>query len=188
MHTFRLRVRPLEIRCNIQIGLFRVDIVSQGSNSFFQMLKPVISNNQNWSHNWATHQSILFCPLLTVTQNWLTFLQECYLKDMVIAPGIARFLFSVGCIGGRPGAYRCKWQFRNTVNSMGTFPLRCDTTRQQMIFSFLVASFTHQEDAGTQVGILLSQFVASLQVFFRDDIRLQQTIPLEVRQRFEEYP
>src|SRR5450759_107195 len=51
---------------------------------------------------------------------------------------------------------------------------------------FSVASFTHQKYTRTQIRVVLPKLVAPLQIFFGNNVCLQQSIPLEIRQRFEE--
>src|ERR1035437_5180642 len=57
-----------------------------------------------------------------------------------------------------------------------------------MKWSFRLPPFAEQEDTGAQMRILLPELIAPFQVLFGDNVRLQQSIPLEVRQSFEEYP
>jgi len=42
--------------------------------------------------------------------------------------------------------------------------------------SFLLAPFTHQEDARTQVWVMLAEFVAALQIFLGDNVGIQQPV------------
>src|SRR5438552_8975856 len=46
--------------------------------------------------------------------------------------------------------------------------------------------FAQQENARAQIRIPLAQLVAAFQIFLRDDVRLEQHIPLKIRQRLEE--
>ena len=50
-----------------------------------------------------------------------------------------------------------------------------------------IVSFAHQEDARTQVRILLPKLVASFQILLGNDVRLHQAIPLKIGQCLEEY-
>ena len=49
-----------------------------------------------------------------------------------------------------------------------------------------ISPFAQKENAGAQVRILMAQLVAAFEVFRRYDVGLEKTVPLEVRQGFEE--
>jgi len=63
---------------------------------------------------------------------------------------------------------------------------RCGRQRPRSMLSRFVTTFTHEEDAGAEVRVLLPERVAALQIGVGDDVGLQQPVELEVRQRLEE--
>src|SRR3954447_23936222 len=79
----------------------------------------------------------------------------------------------------------CFSRCRMLVPAIGSMAGASGEEKSQSL-GFLPSRFANQENARTEIRVLLAQFVGSFEVRFRNDVGLQQAVPLEVGQGFEE--
>ena len=88
------------------------------------------------------------------------------------------------------GSYREleMWQAGSTADPIKTTDAKARCRRLARTSGRCWSTSQDSVAQGAKVRVLLPQLVTPFQIFLGDDVGLQQTVPLEIGERLEEYP